>query len=118
MKRKLLAVLIGGLLVASFVQAKEGGDQYPNGAENWFAGAVPPPGNYFINYFGNWSGTLRDGNGNKVMPGGQEVKLNATFDALRFLQVTNTTLLGGSYAWHVIAPVVDLNMDIDRKSVV
>jgi hypothetical protein len=29
--------------------AKEGGDQYPNGIETWFAGAVPPPGNYFLN---------------------------------------------------------------------
>jgi hypothetical protein len=99
-------------LAAGSVQAKEGGDQYPNGAENWFAGAVPPPGNYFINYAGNWSGKLKDGSGNNVVAGGAEVKLNATFDALRFVQVTNQTLFGGSWAWHVIVPVVDLSVDL------
>lgn len=111
MKKKWLAVLVAGALSASFVQAKEGGDQYPNGAENWFAGAVPPPGNYFINYAGNWSATLRDGSGNKITPGGKEIKLNATFDALRFVQVTNTTLFGASYGWAAILPIVDLSIN-------
>lgn len=113
MKKTSIALLVGSLcLVSGLVQAKEGGDQYPNGAENWFAGAVPPPGNYFINYFGNWSGKLKDGNGNNVDAAGATPKLNATFDAMRFVQVTNQTLFGGSWAWHVIVPVVDLSIDI------
>ena len=50
MKIKKIVVALGlGLVMCGSVQAKEGGDQYPNGAETWFAGAVPPPGNYFIN---------------------------------------------------------------------
>ena len=28
-----------------------GGGAYPNGAEDFMAGAVPPPGTYFLNYF-------------------------------------------------------------------
>ena len=89
------AVLVAlGALAAGTAGAKEGGDQYPNGAENWFAGAMPPPGNYFLNYFGNWSGTLRDGDGHTVRPAGKKVRMNATFDALRFVQMTPQQLLG------------------------
>ena len=93
-------------------QAKEGGDQYPNGAENWYAGAVPPTGNYFINYAGYYSGTLRDNNGDKANIGGQEAKVSAVFDAARFIQVTNTKLFGADWAWHVIVPVVSQQLDI------
>lgn len=111
-QRLLIAVAVGGALASMFVQAKEGGDQYPNGAENWYAGALPPPGNYFLNYLGNVSGKLRDGNGNKVVaPNGKDIKLDATFDALRFVQVTNTTVWGASYAWAAILPVVNLSID-------
>lgn len=31
-------------LTAGDAIAKEGSDQYPNGAENWLAGIAPPPG--------------------------------------------------------------------------
>ncbi len=112
MKKVLLAVTIGGLLASATVQAKEGGDQYPNGAENWLVGAVPPPGNYFINYLGSYSGTLRDGNGNKIQPGGNDIKVNATFDALRYVGVTDKVLFGGNYAWAAILPIVNLSIDV------
>ena len=66
MKKSSIALLVGGLfLAAGAAQAKEGGDQYPNGAENWYAGALPPPGTYFINYFGYYGGKLQNGNGNR-----------------------------------------------------
>lgn len=112
MNKRLLAVLLGGIFAVGTAQAKEGGDQYPNGAENWFAGAVPPPGNYFLNYFGHVAGKLRDGNGNKVVaPNSKEIKLSATFDALRFVKVTETQLLGGNYGWAAVLPIVDLSID-------
>ncbi|MBL8251404.1 MAG: transporter [Candidatus Competibacter sp.] len=113
MNNKTIAALAGSvLLAAGLAQAKEGGDQYPNGAENWFAGAVPPPGNYFINYFGYYSGKLKDQNGDKLNVGGQTPKVDAVFDALRFLQVTNFSLFGGNWGWHVIVPVVHQRLDI------
>ncbi|THF64974.1 phenol degradation protein meta [Pseudothauera nasutitermitis] len=112
MNSKLLAAAICGLCAAASVHAKEGGDQYPNGAENWFAGAIPPPGNYFINYFGHVSGTLRDHKGDKVTaPNGKNVKLKATFDALRFLKVTETQFLGANYGWAALLPIVHLSID-------
>lgn len=112
MKKSLIALLLGGLIAATPIFAKEGGDQYPNGAENWFAGAVPPPGDYFINYFGNYTGTLRDGSGNKIQPGGKDIKVNATFDALRYVKVTTTTLWGANYGWAAILPLVNLSIDV------
>lgn len=111
MQKRVLALLLGAALVASPVFAKEGGDQYPNGAENWFAGAMPPPGNYFINYFGHWSGTLRDDSGDKLRPAGKSIRLNATFDALRFVKVTETGILGANYAWAALLPVVHLSVE-------
>ena len=83
--------------------AKEGGDQYPNGGENWMAGAVPPPGDYFINYSGHYSGKLRDGHGNKV----DDAKVDAWFNAFRYINVTEHKILGGNWGWHIIAPVVN-----------
>jgi hypothetical protein len=119
MKKKVVAALFGGLFLASGLgNAKEGGDQYPNGAENWFAGAVPPPGNYFINYFGAYSGKLKDGNGdnaNHPATGGTTPKVDAVFDALRFVKVTNIQLLGGNWGWHVIVPVAHQSMDFNGK---
>ena len=113
MKKTLIAAFVGTLFLATgIVHAKEGGDQYPNGFENWFAGAVPPPGNYFINGFGHWSGKLKDGNGHNANVGGSTPTLDATFEAMRFLQVTKHTLLGAQWGWHVIVPVVHLSANI------
>ena len=65
-------------LASTLALAKEGPDQYPNGAENFMAGALPPPGHYFINYLGYYSGKYRDHNGDEI-PG---LEVNATFNAL------------------------------------
>lgn len=103
-------MILAGLCIST-AHAKEGGDQYPNGAESWMAGALPPPGDYFISYTGYWSGALRDGDGDEVdFGGGAEAKLNASFEALRYVKVTQHTLLGASYGWHAIVPIVDLSV--------
>lgn len=98
----LLLLAAPTLLVSQPASAKEGPDQYSNGAENFMAGALPPPGNYFINYLGYYEGEYRDNNGDKV-PG---LKVNATFDALRYIYVSNHKILGGDWAVHAIVPIV------------
>lgn len=108
----LLGLAIGCALAVASAQAKEGSDQSQNGAESWLAGAVPPPGTYFINYLGHYSATLRDGSGNKVRPGGRDIKVSATFDALRYVRITEATLFGATYGWAVIVPVADLSVDL------
>ena len=104
--KTLLACAITGLVATSPLHAKEGGDQYPNGAETWMAGALPPAGNYFINYTGHYGGKLRDGSGKRV----KGAKVGAWFTAQRYVGVTDKKILGGDYAWHVIVPVVHQNL--------
>ena len=97
MKKSSIALLAGGLFLAAGVaQAKEGGDQYPNGIETWYAGALPPPGTYFLNYLGYYGGTLKDGEGDKVKLNakGDTARVDATFDALRLVHITDVKILG------------------------
>lgn len=105
--KKILSLALPVLLIGSSAMAKEGPDQYPNGAENFLAGALPPPGNYFINYLGYYQGDYRDNNGDKV----SSLKVNATFNALRYVFVSNYKLFGGDWGMHAIVPFVYQNMD-------
>lgn len=89
---KIAAAVALGTLAIGGAHAKEGGDQYPNGAETWLAGAVPPPGNYFINYFGYYGGDLVDGNGKKAPTG----EVDAWFNAFRFVHTSEHKILGGN----------------------
>ncbi len=101
-------LLLPALLASVFALAKEGPDQYPNGAENFMAGALPPPGHYFINYLGYYTGEYRDHNGNEI----PDLKVNATFNALRYIYVSNHKLLGGDWGMHAIVPFVYQQLDI------
>lgn len=111
---KLGASIALATLAIGNVQAKEGGDQYPNGAETWLAGAVPPPGNYFINYFGYYGGKLKDGSGDKAPTG----EVEAWFDALRFVQTTEHRMFGANWGWHVIVPLVHQKVDLGGSKTV
>ena len=115
MKFKVAKSVLGCLLAVAAcgaANAKEGGDQYPNGAENWMAGALPPPGSYFVDYAGYYGGKLRNGDGDKV----KGAKVDAWFNAFRYVHVTETKLLGGDYAWHVIVPVVHQKLSLGGPS--
>ena len=105
-KAQKLLLAVPALLAGTSVLALEGPDQYPNGSENFLAGALPPPGNYFINYLGNYQGDYQDRSRHDV-PG---LKVNATFDALRFIHVTQYKILGGDWAVHAIVPLVHQNL--------
>ena len=113
--KKLKRIFVLGLvlLVVPAVHAKEGGDQYPNGAENWFAGAAPPPGFYYVNYLGYYAGELKNASGNRVNLNGTTPSVDATFDAFRFLEMTNFKILGANYAVHIIVPVVYQSMNLN-----
>lgn len=101
----LITLFVMGLLTAS-AWAKEGGDQYPNGGENWAAGIAPGPGQYYVNYLGHYSGKLKDGTGHAAMLNGATPEADATFNAMRVVEMTHYKILGGQYGVHVIAPIV------------
>jgi len=112
--KKLTIALALAVGLCGLAQAKEGGDQSGPGAESWMAGAVPPPGNYYINYTTYYSGSLRNGNGDKLDGPANEV--SALANVFRFLQVTDHQFLGGNYGWQVIAPLVHQRLELGGRS--
>lgn len=97
------------MAAAATVQATEmGGGAYPNGAEDFMAGAVPPPGFYFLDYLNYYhASTFRDGNGNSAIP---DFDLKATANVFRFLYVTKHQVLGGFWGMQAFVPVVNLDV--------
>jgi hypothetical protein len=116
MIKQRFTLLLALALLAAPACANEGGDQYPNGAENWFAGAAPPPGSYYVNYFGFYSGKLKDGSGQYANLNGITPSVDATFDAFRFVDVTHRKLFGADYAVHTIVPVVYQSVDMNGSA--
>ncbi|WP_354682427.1 transporter [Cupriavidus necator] len=116
MKKRAIAAMLAGFftLAGDHVFAKEGADQYPNGAEGWLAGALPPPGTYFLNYLGYYGGKLKDGNGDNASIGGSPAKADAWFDALRLVKVTDLTLFGASWGMQAIVPLVYQSMNFPQ----
>lgn len=89
-----------------------GGGAYPNGAEDFMSGAVPPPGTYFINYFDYYSADkFADKDGNSAIPG---FKLKVTADVLRFIHITDKQILGGFWGFHVFVPF--MNVDVKTST--
>lgn len=82
---------------------ENGGGAYPNGAEDFMAGAVPPPGNYFIDYFNFYSADSFKG-------GPPEFKLNVVADTFRFIHITDKQFLGGFYGVHIFIPLVYMDL--------
>jgi hypothetical protein len=115
MKKFAFIVALSFLLIRGAC-AKEGGDQYPNGAESWLAGAAPPPGFYYVNYLGYYTGELKDGSGKKVVLNGTTPSVSATFDAFRFVEMTPFKILGADLGVHVIVPVVYQSMNLNGRN--
>lgn len=91
-----------------------GGGVYPNGNENYLVGAMPPPGVYAMVYASHDHLTrLRDDRGDRV-PLAFDVKVSAA--APRAIWVTNTQILGGQLAWHMILPVLDVDVSVAGNS--
>ncbi|MFA7429619.1 MAG: transporter [Rhodospirillaceae bacterium] len=89
----------------SAAQAVEGAVQYPHGAEGFYAGALPPPGTYFLGYGIRYDGTLQDSSGRDVVTPGGKVDLEVNAIAARVVHMTDKTLFGGQYGVHAIVPV-------------
>ena len=109
----LVAALSLTTFAATAAQATEGGGgAYPNGAEDFLSGAVPPPGTYFVNYFDYYSADrFNDNDGNGSIPG---FELKVTADVLRFIHITNKQILGGFWGVHAFVPL--MNVDVETAT--
>ena len=82
------------------------------GTEDYYAGALPPPGFHYVNYVLYYNADeLKDADGNSGGPPGFEV--TALANVFRPVFVANTTILGANPAWHVVVPLVHQNIKSD-----
>jgi len=101
-----VVLLIAITMTCPHAEATEGGGgTYPNGAEGIMAGALPPPGLYYLNYLTHYSADqLNDKNGNKLPV---DFHVNATANVSRFVYMTNYQILGATYGVYALAPLVN-----------
>ena len=107
------ATLIGAALAAN---ATEGGlSVYPNGTENFMAGALPPPGLYGMVFGNHYEATqVNDNSGNNLNIPGFKVQANVV--AARLAWVPGTKVLGGDLVAHIIIPMVNLSVNVPGAS--
>lgn len=111
MRRFIAGLLLLGLVMGANNTALAGGGQaYPLGAEDFFAGAAPPPGFTFVNYFNYYTaGDLRDNTGHTV-PVFDNV--STTAEVMRLIWFSNnTSFLGANYGQHFFLPIVSADLD-------
>jgi hypothetical protein len=103
----ILIVLLTGFLSLS-IATEGGGGAYSNGADDFTAGRMPPPGTYFFNYFNyHHADKLKD-------DGGHTIPVNFSYDVIgngfRLLQVTGRKFLGADIGMYIVVPVADVRV--------
>ncbi len=79
-----------------------GGQHYPNGAEDFMVGALPPPGTYLVNYMMLvQKNSLRDNSGNSLPA---DFNASVFVEVPRLIYVSPYSLFGASLAAHVFVP--------------
>ena len=110
--------VLAGLLVAAATPAQateSGGSLYPNGAESFTAGALPPPGIYGMLFGESYTARrVNDASGHDLNVPGFKVTANAVVP--RFIWVTGTKVWGGDLVLHALVPVVNLKVSVAGNS--
>jgi hypothetical protein len=85
------------------------------GAEGLYAGALPPPGFYLIDYTLYYhAGELKGRHGREVNgPPFTDFEAWALANVIRPIYVANTTILGANPAWHMVIPIVHKSLSSD-----
>ncbi|MBA1203964.1 hypothetical protein G7009_19770 [Pseudomonas capeferrum] len=84
------------------------------GADNYLTGFLAPPGLYGLVYGEHYEADNMRGNDGEKLP----INFHAKVDAVvpRLIWVTDTTVLGGSLAGHVMAPLADVKVRVNGVS--
>jgi hypothetical protein len=86
-----------------------GGGAYPNGAEDFMMGALPPPGTYFLDYVNYYSATsLKGHGGDDLVP---KFDLDVAVNVFRLVHVTKCEILGASWGMHAFLPLAHIDVD-------
>ncbi len=107
----IISLIVFTVSIKNLWATEGGGSAYSGGNEDFMSGALPPPGQYLINYFQYYTADkLRDNSGNKTPI---DTSIQATANALRFIYVTKKKVFGADLGWHVIVPLVNLHISLD-----
>ncbi len=113
MMQRIMILCLAVALTGFSGQAMAGGGQnYPNGAEAFMAGAVPPPGFYFLDYVYYYNAdTMKDDSGDDI-EAFDDVSVVA--NVFRFLWMSDKKILGADYGMHAFVPILgtDLNFKV------
>jgi hypothetical protein len=105
-----VAVLLAAGLCGVVCATEGGGGAYPNGAEDFMSGALPPPGRYFIDYLLYYTADeLMDHHGDELPV---DLDLQVLANVFRFVNVTKTQVFGASWAQHIFVPVMRADLEI------
>ena len=95
------------------VATEGGGGAYPNGAEDFMSGALPPPGTYFINYLTYYRASeFKDKDGDDLIP---DFSLDAVANVFRLIHVTNYQVLGANWGVQAFLPIVYLDVSVPGR---
>lgn len=110
--RRIVVLPLLLLSLTGVVYATEGGGgAYPNGAEDFMVGALPPPGNYYLNYFNYYAADkFKDNSGDSI----NGFDLTVAANVSRFIHVTDKQFLGGSWAMHAFIPLVYMDVELSQ----
>ena len=102
-----LVLAISSLFVLTSVNVyatEGGGGAYPNGAEDFMSGAIPPPGFYFINYFLYYhADEFNNKHGDNV---DKDFDLDVVANTFRFIYITKQKIFGANWGVHMFVPIV------------
>ena len=108
--RKFFTLCVAAVLICCTGQAMAGGGQnYPNGAEAFMSGAVPPPGFYFVDYMYYYSAdTMKDDNGDDIAAFDD---VTVTANVFRFLWMSEKNIMGGNWGMQGFLPVISTDLN-------
>ncbi len=111
MKKLAVVVVTLALLGLSSGAWGGGGDQYPNGAEDFLVGMAPPPGFYVINYnYFYFSHDYKDDSGDTINVGPlKDFRLRVYANVTRLIYISPLKILGANYGVHAFFPWLDVN---------
>ncbi len=112
-KVSLLAAVLVVFLAVGGKEALAGGSEvYPNGAEAFMCGMVPPPGLHYVNYNLMYTAhRYNDNDGDEIEAGPLDgFKINLYANVSRVIYVTKKEILGANWGVHTLIPFVDVDL--------
>lgn len=110
-----LAAMGAVFFAASAHAVEKGTSPISGGAENYLAGAAPPPGLYWLAYGLSYRATrFNDKDGHQVLPGNLGVRIDALVGRMHY--ATAEQWLGGQLVWDVLVPYAQADLVMSGTS--